>query len=161
GLELFEKLFGYKSKSFIAPTYTWHPDLELVLNENGVTIIQSNPFQKFPILNRTKYKKKIHYTGQKNKYNQTYIVRNAYFEPTLLGSNSVVENCLSRIDIALKCRKPAVLGSHRLNFIGFIDSKNRDKNLILLKTLLKEIGKIWPNVEFMNVAQLNDILFSN
>jgi hypothetical protein len=47
---------------------------------------------------------------------------------------------------------------HRLNFIGFIDPSNRDRNLPKLKTLLSEILKRWNDVEFMTSAQLGDLI---
>ena len=42
GLDLFEESFGYKSKSFIAPNYVWHPEIEKELAKQGVEFIQSS-----------------------------------------------------------------------------------------------------------------------
>jgi hypothetical protein len=71
-----------------------------------------------------------------------------------------VSDCLERIDIAFKCKKPAIIGSHRLNFIGFIDENNRTKNLKQFRILLKEIVKRWPSIEFVSTDEL-DSLFKN
>ena len=43
GLDLFEKLFGYRSKSFIAPCYIWSRDVESVLCRGGIRFIQGFP----------------------------------------------------------------------------------------------------------------------
>lgn len=53
----------------------------------------------------------------------------------------MVDECLSRINIAFRWGKAAVISSHRLNFIGNIDSQNRDGNLILFRKLLNGIVK--------------------
>jgi hypothetical protein len=45
-----------------------------------------------------------------------------------------------------------------MNFIGFIDPANRDRNLPLLKKLFTEILKKCPDVEFMNSTQLGDLI---
>jgi len=156
GLLLFEKIFGYKSTTFIAPCYTWHPLNEKTLWENGVTHIQGNLTQIIPELSN-KSTRKIHYFGQKNQYNQAYLVRNVQFEPTKM-KNSIVENCLSKIKIAFICKKPAIISTHRINYIGSLNPENRDNSLRLLENLLKNILKIWPNVEFMSSNQLAEIM---
>ena len=66
--------------------------------------------------------------------------------------------CLRRINIAFKWNKPATIGSHRINFMGALDPKNRTTNLKLLDNLLKGITKQWPDVEFMTSDQLGDLI---
>ena len=36
GFNVFENIWGFKSKSFIAPSYTWNPALEETMSYNGV-----------------------------------------------------------------------------------------------------------------------------
>lgn len=158
GLKIFKNIFGYKSKSFIAPSYVWDENIEMVLKENRVDYIQGMRFQKIPKLGKELLQNKIHFLGNKNKYDQIYLVRNAFFEPTLTIKNQVVENALKRIEIAFKWNKPAIIGSHRLNYIGFINEKNRDVNLKLLKHLLNEIVIRWPEVEFMSSDKLGKLI---
>lgn len=159
GLKLFRKHFGFESKSFIAPAYTWSEHQEAILAENGVAYLQGNPFQKNPELDRKSGKKKVfHYLGEKNHFGQRYLVRNAYFEPTLMGSNNTVQNCLKQIANAFFWKRPGIVGCHRLNFMGGIDESNRDLNLRLFKNLLKEIVKKWPEVEFLSSDQLGDLI---
>ena len=55
--------------------------------------------------------------------------------------------------------KPAIISSHRLNYVGFIDEKNRDSTLKLLDEILKRVLKKWPEVEFFNSADLGKIIF--
>ena len=159
GLALFENIFGYRSKSFIAPCYTWNKSIEKILAQNGIKYLQGMITQSSPIkINR--YKTKYHFIGQKNQFGQRYLIRNAFFEPSQNPNYDWIDDCLKRIDIAFYWNKPATISTHRLNFIGAIDSRNRYKNLTILKRLLQEIIKYWPNVEFMSSDQLGNLIDS-
>jgi hypothetical protein len=161
GLNLFEKLFGYKSITFVAPNYIWSNLLNETLFANGIRVIQSGWFQFEPLdgtLHR--FKKRFHYVGQRNNFGQFYFVRNAHFEPSLDPSYDWVENVITRIGIAFSWGKPAIISSHRLNYIGFIELANRSRNLILLRNLLNEILKRWPDTEFMSSNQLYHLISS-
>ena len=158
GISIFQNIFGYKSKSFIAPSYVWNDQVENILKKNGVDYIQGIRLQKKPILGNKNLVNKIHFLGNKSNHNQIYLVRNAFFEPSILNSNQTVENTLYRINIAFNWNKPAIIGSHRVNYIGFINEKNRDENLKLIKTLLTSIIKKWPDVEFMTSDQLGNLI---
>ena len=156
--DLFYKTFGFTSDSFIATTYIWDHDLEKLLYENGVKFIQGIPYQYIPNPNEKFYKKKFHYTGQNNSLGQIYLVRNAFFEPFVDSKKDIVGECLLRIKMAFLWGKPAIVGSHRVNFIGSISEKNRSQNLKLLENLLKEIVKQWPDVEFMSSDELGRLM---
>ena len=161
GLKLFEQIVGYPSKSFIANCYIWNSEQEHTLAKNGVEFIQGIANQIQPHIEGTKHSHKYirHYTGEQNMFGQYYLVRNAFFEPSLehLHKN-VVNECLSRINIAFRWGKPAIIGSHRLNFIGGIDRENRSQNLKLLAQLLKTILLQWPEVEFMTSDQVGALI---
>jgi hypothetical protein len=157
GLNLFEKIWAYQSKTFIAPCYTWSRDYESILNHNNVQLIQSSNFQLEPQTN-CKKKRIFHYSGQKNTYNQFFNIRNCFFEPTFYSNTDWVDHCLRQINIAFRWHKPAIICSHRINYIGNIDESNRNKNLIELKKLLKNIIVRWPNVEFCSSDRLLDIM---
>lgn len=159
GLELFEQIFGYHSTTFIAPCYIWDSELNQTLVAQKVRTIQGGAFQLIPTGSSVNvFKKKFHYTGQKNNYNQTYLVRNVLFEPSISNNDEIVEAVLNKIDLLFKLKKPAIISSHRLNYIGFIDKKNRERNLMILDKLLKTILKRWPDVEFMSSDELSDLI---
>lgn len=156
---LFEQMYGYRSKSFIAPCYIWKKELEPVLKANGINYLQGLSLQQIPISDDPlKCKTKYHYLGQKNRHGQLYLIRNAFFEPYKGGTENGVDECLGRVALAFKCHKPAVISSHRLNYIGALDTDYRDKNLKQLKTLLTKIRETWPDVEFMSSDQLGDLI---
>ena len=155
--DIFEQMYGYRSKSFIAPCYIWKKELEPVLKANGIDYLQGLALQQIPISDDPlKCKTKYHYMGQKNRLGQRYLIRNAFFEPYKGGSENGVDECIARVALAFKCHKPAVISSHRLNYIGTLDTDYRDRNLNQLKSLLTRIKENWPDVEFMSSDQLGD-----
>ncbi len=157
GIKLFKNIFGFDSQSFIACCYVWDKEIEKVLHRGGVKYIQGVVQQLSPAMekNRHYFKKSFHYIGQENGLNQVYLTRNAYFEPTLFGTDTDhIGYCLQRMSAAFRMNKPAIIGSHRLNFIGSIHPENRDNNLKLLENLLNEVMKRWPDVEFMTSDEL-------
>jgi hypothetical protein len=161
GYQMFKSIFGYDSKSFIAPNYIWHPSVEQKLERLGIKYIQSSKFQNIPLPGKEGYKRRFIYTGKRNKTGQIYMTRNCYFEPSLNSNPGLIDSCIHSISNAFFWGKPAIISSHRLNYVGFIHEQNRDKNLILLKEFLTKILKKWPDVEFVNSAQLGDIIAGN
>lgn len=158
-LSIFESLFGYKSKSFIATTYEWSPKIEPCLLTNGVKYIQGTTCQKIPIDDDITVKYSWRgFQGTKTKAGLTRLMRNCFFEPSTNPSYDYVDDCLNRIRIAFKWRKAAIICAHRVNFIGSIDSSNTDRNLPEFKKLLTEIVKRWPDVEFVTSDELGDIM---
>lgn len=157
GQQLFEKLFGYKSESFIATTYTWSPKIEPSLMRNGVRYLQGMVHQKMPLDDDTTFKyKKDNFCGHSSKAGLTYLMRNCYFEPSQDSADA--KDCLERIKIAFRWHKPATISMHRLNVIGAVDESNRTKNLTDLKWLLNEIIRLYPNVEFMSSDELGKVV---
>lgn len=159
GLNIFKQLFGYNSESFIAPNYVWSKSLEDVIHKNGVKYIQGTSVRNQPILGENNYKMVNRYLGQKNDNSQINLVRNVIFEPSSNINKDWINFSLSQIDSAFKLNKPAIISSHRVNFIGRINPINRDKNILMTKNLFKEISKKWPDVEFMNSVQLGNLIY--
>ncbi len=158
GAMLFRNIFGYDSKSFIAPCNIWGGELEYELSRSGIQYIQGNIVQKIPKQNKgTKhFGKKYHYCGQLNGNNQIYLIRNCDFEPAMNESIDWVDSCLLDISEAFKKGKPATICTHRLNYIGFIHEGNRDRNLRMLSNLLHKIMAAWPDVEFITTIELGE-----
>jgi len=159
GLQLFHQLMGYSSLTSIPPCYTWNREVEDILSDNGVRALQGIQLQYMPIFgNGGSYKKRYHYTGQRNHRAQYYIVRNCFFEPSLTVGLDPVPNCLARIQTAFAWHKPTIISTHRLNFMGFLNPSNREQNLNHLKRLLLAITNRWPDVEFLSSDQLADLV---
>lgn len=159
GLDIFNKLWGYSSKSFIAPIYNWSVDVEKWLHDFGVKYLQGLHIQRVPDSRKLlSYKKKYHYLGQTNKFGQIYLVRNAIFEPTSNPTLDWVTSCMKEINIAFAMKKPAIISTHRVNFMGGLIESNRDANLRLLKQLLDKLLKKYPDVEFISSDQLGELI---
>nr|MBC8343290.1 hypothetical protein [Bacteroidota bacterium] len=161
GLRIFNNLFKYKSFSFIANNFIWDSEIFPVLSDNGVKYIQGMKYQLLPKYDSNKRKKIRHYTGERNSSNQTFLVRNCAFEPSENPNRDNVDSCLSDISNAFFWQKPAIISSHRLNYIGFINNNNRNKNLDELDKLLSAILKKWPEVEFMRSTELGELIASD
>lgn len=151
GLEQFEKVFGFTPASFMGSCFVWDDEIERTLHEKGVQYIQGIVRQLKPEIEKGehRYKKVYHRTGQKNALGQIYLVRNAAFEPCMNEPHNVTDTCLREIAIAFRCHTPAIISAHRFNFIGNINTGNRDRNLSGFKKVLQEIVRRWPDVEFM------------
>lgn len=158
GLELFQKIFGYRSKSFIAPCYVWHSELNKTLKENGINYIQGSRMQLEPTEEHFKYSEIPHFLGEENNFNQLYLIRNTTFEPSSINGMDWVNYAFAQIETAFAWGKPAIITSHRVNYIGFLDEKNRNKNLKLLSELINKVQKKWPEVEFLSSDRLGDII---
>ena len=154
----FEAIFGFKSKSFIAPNYCWNRDVEDVLSLNGVEYIQGARAQ---VCKSSKENNIFHYIGQVNHRNQIYLVRNVVFEPSSDLHKDWLNECKRQIEICLKNGNPIIISSHRVNFVGRINKKNRDNSLRQLLELLKWVSLKWPDVEFMSSDELGEVIRNN
>lgn len=156
---IFEEIFGFKSTTFIAPCYQWSNKLNETLLEAGIKGFQGTWWQLEPLPGKeNRFAKKFHYTGQRNSLGQYYLVRNAYFEPSENPDFDWVNYVMESAEIVFRFKKPLVICSHRVNYIGFIDQNNRDRNLKMLKELLSKLIKKWPDIEFMTSDRLVEIM---
>jgi len=158
GLKMFEEFFGFRSLTTIAPNYTWNSEMEQILLNGGVHCLQGSSVQRSPEIGKNGNRVIRHHTGQKNHLGQIYMVRNCRFEPTADPKKDWVDSCLNEINTAFRWKKPAIIESHRVNYIGYINPENRDRNLKLLHELLASILKKWPEVEFMSSDQLGQFI---
>jgi hypothetical protein len=156
GLHLFRELFGYEAEYFVPPNGPFNNSLNKTLAENGIRYRCASKIQNEP-LGFGKKKKVVHYLGQKEKNGIRYITRNCFFEPSQKGKDWV-DSCLNDIKIAFRWHKPAIISSHRVNYIGALNPVNRDTGLNQLSVLLKQISKNWPDVEFMTTPQFGKLM---
>ena len=159
GLHIFEDIFGFKASTFIPPCYIMSNNLNSHLATYGIKSIQGNYYQLEPLSGKEhKFKKHLRYLGQKNNANQTCLIRNAFFEPSTNPTYDWNGDVMKRASSSFFWGKPLIISSHRVNYIGYIDPKNRERNLLKLNQLLKELLKKWPDIEFMSSASLSKII---
>ena len=156
GVKVFKEVYGYNPINFMPPSAMVSLELNNSLYDNGIRFFDSYRFRNNP---STPLKKQFIYTGKKvNKPHTSYLVRNVVFEPCQNKSIDSVGLALKQIKTAFKMRKPAIVSSHRVNFCGRIDERNRAYGLESLKKLLTEVRNKWPEVEFISAMELGKII---
>ena len=157
GVQLFEQLHSRKPSFFVPPNGAIHQKIIDTAVKEGMTYVSSPKIHEEPQGNG-KTKKQFRYIGKKGKNDLIYLTRNCVFEPSYPDKGHSVQDCLGHIETAFKFRKPAVICSHRLNYIGGLDEANRNAGNIALKNLLTQILEKWPEVEFMTSVQLGKLI---
>lgn len=154
---MFQSICGYKPRHFIASNSSEPKSIESVLKMAGVDYLTRYKFQKYPLGNG-RFSHEFNWLGKRNKQNQIILTRNCGFEPSDLSIKDWVDLCLSEIENAFKWRKPAIISTHRVNYIGFINPDNAAHGLREFDRLLSTIIKKWPDVEFMTSVELGDLI---
>ncbi|MBZ9652570.1 hypothetical protein [Psychroflexus montanilacus] len=154
GLALFKEEFGFHSKSTIAPCYVWNDEVESIFKAKNVQHFQSSYLRKYNLENQLKHKRQPMYMGKKNNCQQTYAIRNVLFEPTLNKNINWVDKAMESIEIAFFWGKPAIIGTHRINYVGGLSKDNRNNSLCQLDELLYKVIKKWPEIQFLNSEEL-------
>lgn len=153
--EIFEKLFEYKAEVFVPPNSKYNNSLNVTLLENGIKFKDAARKQMESLGHgRTRT---VYNLRQKSRSGVWYLFRNAFFEPNQPGKEWV-SSCMNDIENAFRWKKPAIISSHRTNFIGGLDEKNRDSSLMQLKELLYSVQKRWTDIEFMTSAELGNLM---
>ncbi len=158
GLNKFEEIFGFRATYFVPPNGPLSSKLNGSLHQQGIQGIQTSRLIYSEPVGGGKFSKRLRYLGRKSKYGQSYFLRNAFFEPNDNIYTDPVGKCMSDITIAFKYNKPAIVGTHRVNFIGALHEENRTVGLLQLKQLLTNISKEWPDIIFMTSGELLSLI---
>lgn len=156
GLKAFEQVYGYQAKAFTPPAQQFPAHLEGELTNWGLQAMD-RPFYQGKHVGFGKYKRQFASMGYKKEKGMVELVRNVVFEPTASNIDHIAK-AMQQIEAAFRWNKPAIISSHRVNFCGHIDPENRRKGLESLKALLQKVVKTWPDVEFVSVGELVDII---
>lgn len=157
GLQKFEEVYGYRSDCFTPPVYSIHHSLFYLLKEKGIRTIDLGLINKeHQGLNA--YKTEWNYTGKTKPAGLRAVVRNVVYEPTDPRGIDWEAFTMKQIEAAFRWNRPAVISSHRVNFCGHIDPKNRAEGLGSLKKLLTAIVTKWPEVEFISASELGKMI---
>jgi len=156
GLSHFSQLLGYAPKYFVPCTDPASPYFESVLKENGIEYVSSGRIQT--VRNGDGVYRQINWLGKKNQFGQKYITRNCFFEPSADVAYDWVGSTMKEMEVAFMFHKPAIICTHRVNYVGFIDESNRQNGLAKLEQLLSAITKRWPDVEFMTTPEMAELI---
>lgn len=153
GLRLFEHVFGFPSKTFTPPAQQLHPDLYPYVETLGIRSIDK-PFRCMRRLDQHLQKRELNMLGPCRGHDHVSVVRNVVFEPTNDRTFDAVKLALDQVAAAFRWRRPAIISSHRVNFVGHIDPENRTFGLDALKRLLNGIVGRWPDIRFISTDAL-------
>ena len=156
GLKLFEQLFGYRAACFVPPNGRISSSLEPLCAREGIRLLSVSRRHRAPLGNG-KEERHYHWLGKQSRSGLTYTTRNCFFEPVEPGRDWV-DSCLYEISAAFRWNKPALIGTHRVNYIGALYPENRDRGLKSLGELLKRIVNQWPGAEFVTSGELGEIM---
>lgn len=150
GVEIFRRIFGYDPLYFAPSGLIYCKDVMVAAARSNIFILDAPRIASiYSSLGRMK---QLSILGKRNSYGQTWINRNAVFEPC--ANNSAVSDCLASIEYAFDRGKPVIVSSHRINYTSRVSVKFRDTNLDMLQSLLNQIVKKWPKVEFVTIGDL-------
>ena len=156
GLQLFKDLFGYQAGLLVPPNGAFYKELENYSAGKGIRFISKSKIQKERLINGES-RKSFYWNGKTNKRGQIYITRNVSFEPNYPGRDWI-KSAMNDIEVAFTWNKPAILTTHRTNYIGSLNISNREHGLSILEGFLKSVTQKWPEVEFMTSAELNNLI---
>jgi hypothetical protein len=156
GLGLFGELFGYRASCFVPPNGRYSTTLEPVCAAEGIRCLSVSKIDSEPLGNG-KEQRKFRWLGRRSEAGMTYLTRNCFFEPSLPGADWV-ERCLYEISVAFRWNKPALVSSHRVNYIGRLYPENRSRGLKQLARLLNQVVSRWPDAEFVTSSELGEII---
>lgn len=154
GLLLFRRTFGYSSRTFIACNYILPEQAQAVLQDHGVLMLQGQRGQFVPRGEGSGGRVERVFTGKYSAGGLLRTVRNVRFEPFEDDSANCVGSALKQIQQSFACRKPAIVSSHRVNYVSGMNLKHRDRSLRSLDSLLSQVRRRWPDVEFLSSDQL-------
>lgn len=157
GLRLFEKLHGRAAQFFVPPNGAINQQVIDYAVTHGITFVSSPKIHKEP-LGEKQHRNRYRYLGKRGPHQMVYFTRNAFFEPNYKGRGFSVADCLDHIKAAFLFRKPAIISTHRVNFVGGLSEQNRPDGNKALGELLTKILQKWPDVEFMTSTELGELI---
>lgn len=153
-LDIFEKLFGFKSLSVIAPHYIFTPDVEKAWRRLGIRYVQGAGYRLIRKTNGST-QTKSHFLGEISPQELVYSIRTVKFDPRPSRPNQHWQAAFQQIESCFERGVPAVVDTHRINFTG----KYRDEGIRQLDALLQACQKHKPL--FLNSVELCDAVSRN
>lgn len=142
-VNIFKDIFKFQPRVFVPPNAVFNAIFENDLIESGIKYLytdRSKPYQN---------SEKVIPICKRSMNNLILYTRNCAFEPTD-NNYKGINHTLMQISSAFRWGKPAIISSHRVNFVGGINPNYQEKGLNELNSLLKTIIKTWPDVEFIS-----------
>lgn len=157
GIRLFESIFGYTPRAFVPSNNLFHPIFEPSVAKTGVRFLYVSHIGCMPGRNG-KLLYRYYRNGKLTKDGLRYYTRNCAFEPSDF-SYSGIDKTIKQIETAFRWNKPAIISTHRVNFVGALNKENRSHGLKELGSLLKSALNRWPDLEFMSSGNMLETIY--
>jgi len=148
-VELFRRCFGYPPKVAVPPTFVWDGNVEAAYAEAGIEVLIT-PGRRYAGRDgagRLAPPERGYHNGEALSSGLTALVRDVYFEPAL---GHTPDGVLTAVERKWRRREPALLETHRFNFLD----GNLEASLDALDRLLQRVRARFPQVCFLSSRQL-------
>jgi hypothetical protein len=154
-VDTFRDIFGSAPFVAVPPTFVWNENVENAWAEVGVGVIVTpgSRFETRDEKGRPAGRGAPIYNGQSGEKNIIYLVRDAYFEPSL-GHTAM--QALSALLSKTRLGRPTLFETHRFNFLGTEEEKKQA--LAELERLLRMAVENYPDLAFLSSGTLATIL---
>jgi len=154
GLDQFEKAFGYRAKSTVAPQYIFSPEMTGVFSEAGLTCIQGTNMQLYKTTDGTEYKRNLP-NGSHHYKSLVGISRNVKFEPARGVEGWDTKAAIKNAKRLIASNIPVIIDSHRINYVGRFSVEGLSKLDQFMSELLK------TGVRFVASFELAEAISNN
>jgi hypothetical protein len=151
----FQLIFGCTPGVVVPPTFVWNERVEQDWATAGIGVIVT-PGRRYETrdeLGRPAGAGDPVHNGQAGENGIIYMVRDVYFEPSLGHTAAQAHDALA---LKVELGQPALLETHRFNFLGTDDDK--DQSLEQIKSLLQGALTAWPSLGFLSTGKLARIM---
>jgi hypothetical protein len=138
GLTDFEQLFGFKSTSTIAPNYVIHPSDFSLLSKLGINFLQGG--NKVLFTKKGKEDQRNFCQGYAANCGLTVLARNHKFEPCRGKKEWRAEFSIEAAKHWFKRGVPAVIDTHRMNYVTQFGKTSRKELRVFLEAMTKIKG---------------------
>jgi hypothetical protein len=154
-VDRFEDIFGRTPGVVVPPTFVWNAVVEQGWAVAGVDVIVT-PGRRYESRDGSGMPAGAGHTvhnGQSGEKGIIYMVRDVYFEPSLGHTAAQAHEALA---LKVKLGRPALLETHRFNFLGADEKK--DQSLEQINGLLQGALVAWPSLGFLSTWELAKVL---
>lgn len=133
GLKEFERMFGYKSASTIAPNYVLHPNDFNTLAELGIGFLQGG--NKITYTTKGGVRFKNYCQGFQHPSGLTILARNHKFEPNRGKKEWQADFSIKAAKHWLQRGVPSVIDTHRFNYVSTFAKKSCEQLRLFLQAM--------------------------
>jgi hypothetical protein len=148
----FERLFGYRPRSAVAPCYLWDDTTEDCWAQAGVRYVQTAGYRCPGREADGRYRQdRLLRIGDTGRNGLRYLVRNCMYEPV---DGRGVEGCIADARQALAEAAPVVISTHRYNYTRSLPE--HQTSLAGLGRILAWLGANARPLRFLSSPELGD-----